>query len=94
MNQFESLCKLASDEYWCWMLCCGTCGHMHFRYALSELAAGKSPTEESWLVHRQNTRYSSALGTLPHNYKEQQNENGLGICIKANISSLAVVVQI
>jgi len=48
MNQFEALCKLASDENWCWNLNCATCGHMHFRYAFSELAAAKSPEGGDW----------------------------------------------
>jgi len=46
MNQFESLCKLASDETWCWDLSCTTCGHMHFQYAFLELIKGRSPTDE------------------------------------------------
>ena len=89
MNQFESLCKLASDETWCWKLFCTTCGHMHFRYAFSELALGKSPEDMDWLVHGRNTRYSSSLGSLPRSYTEEQKEVILDICIEANIFSIA-----
>ena len=89
MNQFEALCKLASDENWCWKLFCGTCGHTHFRYAFSELTAGKSPTDENWLIHRKITKYSDILGKLPYSYTEQQKEKVLHICVNANISSIA-----
>ena len=80
MNQFEALCKLTLDENWCWKLFCGTCGHMHFRYAFSELAAGKSSTQDNWIIHGSNTDYSSSLGSLPRSYTEQQKENVLSIC--------------
>lgn len=89
MNQFEALCKLASDENWCWNLFCTTCGHMHFRYAFSELAAGKSPTDPNWLVHGRYTRYSNRLGPLPRSYTEEQEERMHEICGEADISSIA-----
>jgi hypothetical protein len=84
MNQFESLCKLASDETWCWDLCCTTCGHMHFRYAFLELATGKSPTDSHWLIHK-NTSFSNQLGSLPRNYTGEQKEIIHKICCEANI---------
>ena len=34
---FLSLCRLASQENWCWKIICTTCGHMHFRYGFKEL---------------------------------------------------------
>ena len=89
MNKFDELCKLASDENWCWKLFCTTCGHMHFRYALSELAAGKSPTDSHWFIHGRNTSYANILGSLPRSYTEQQKEAVINICIKADISSIA-----
>lgn len=89
MNQFEALCKLASEESWCWNLFCTTCGHMHFRYAFSELAAGKTPENKDWLIHGSNTRYSTVLGPLPRNYTDSEKERVIGICLKANIISIA-----
>ena len=84
MNQFESLCKLASDETWCWNLGCTTCGHMHFRYAFLELTKGRSPTDSQWQIHDRNTMYDH-LGSLPRNYTEEQKEIIHKICCKANI---------
>lgn len=88
-NQFEALCKLASKENWCWNLYCTTCGHLHFRYAFSELAAGKSPEDSNWLIHGGNTHYSHYLGPLPRSYSEDQKEKLLHICKEANIASIA-----
>lgn len=90
MNQFEALCKLASKENWCWKLSCTTCGHMHFRYAFSELAAGKSPYDRNWLIHSENTDYSHCLGPSPRSYSEEQKEKLLHICQETNISSIAM----
>ena len=90
MNQFETLCKLASDENWCWKLICTTCGHMHFRYAFGELAKGKSPESKEWIIHRNNTRNLNQLGPLPRNYTDDQKEKFLQICLDANISSISL----
>ena len=89
MNPFEALCKLASKENWCWNLFCTTCGHMHFRYAFSELAAGKSPDNKDWLIYSEKTDYTQYLGPLPRSYREEQKEKFLNICQRANISSIA-----
>lgn len=93
MNQFENLCKLASDENWCWKISCTTCGHMHFRYAFSELVAGKDPADPSWIVHDRNTRYSHLLGPLPGNYSKEQKEKLTNICCNARLSSIAGVCK-
>ncbi|MFZ5796796.1 MAG: hypothetical protein ACOY3O_00055 [Thermodesulfobacteriota bacterium] len=89
MNQFEVLCKLASDENWCWKLFCTTCGHMHFRYAFAELAVGKSPDKPGWIVHGRNTNYSNSLGPLPRNYSKEQQEKINNICRNASLASIA-----
>lgn len=93
MNQFEILCKLASDEHWCWNLSCTTCGHMNFRYAFSEIAAGKSPDKPGWIVHDRNTGYSSSLGSLPRNYSKEEKEKLNDICRNASLSSIAKVCK-
>jgi hypothetical protein len=48
---YEALCELASHERWCWNIICTTCGHMLFRYALRQLAAGVHPNDARWLMH-------------------------------------------
>ncbi len=48
---FERLCRLASAERWCWNLCCTTCGHEHWRYALRELSLGRTPDSTGWRTH-------------------------------------------
>lgn len=84
MNQFESLCKLASDETWCWDLSCTTCGHMHFQYAFLELIKGRSPTDSQWLIHK-NTSFSDQLGSPPRNYTGEQKEIIHKICCEADL---------
>jgi hypothetical protein len=69
-NAFEALCLLASQEQWCWRMYCTTCGHMYFRYALRELATGKSPESSPWLVTSKNEALRrgaplKALGPAP-----------------------------
>lgn len=53
-NAFESLCKLSSDEQWCWRLFCRTCRHINFRFAFREIARGKHPLEPGWVVYAKN----------------------------------------
>jgi hypothetical protein len=89
MNQFESLCKLASDEGWCWKLGCTTCWGAHFRYAFLELAVGKSRLDKNWIIHRRITQYSKLLGPFPKRFTEEQKVTILKICNDADISSIA-----
>lgn len=89
MNQFEALCKLASDESWCWNLYCTTCGHLHFKYAFLELSKGKSPEDSEWIIHSSETSYHRLLGTIPKSYTEFQKINILKICLDADILSIA-----
>jgi len=89
MNQFEALCKLASDENWCWNIYCTTCGHLHFKYAFQEIARGKSPLDENWLLHTERTQYSDQIGAIPKKYTAVEKENILTVCSEANIPSIA-----
>lgn len=93
MNYFEMLCKLASDECWCWKLSCTTCGHLHFRYAFAELAAGKSPDKPDWIVHGRNTMYSNSIGPLPQDYSKEQKDKLNDICRNASLSSIANICK-
>jgi len=89
-NEFEALCKLASQENWCWNLSCTTCGHENFRYSFQELATGKSPNGKDWLVFNNNSRIFRQLGPLPFEFTNEQKEVVLNICLKANLSSIAL----
>ena len=89
MNQFEALCRLASDENWCWNLYCTTCGHLHFKYAFDELAKGKSPEDKDWIIHSDETKYHILLGPQSKQDSLSKKENVLNICLDANIHSIA-----
>jgi hypothetical protein len=88
LNSFEALCELASKENWCWNLWCSTCGHTNFRFAFSELAAGKSPNDSTWIIqgHKARPNYLIAqLGRLPRYYDLKQRENIAEICLDADL---------
>lgn len=89
MNPFEALALIASEERWCWNLYCTTCGHTHFKYAFRELAKGKSPHDDGWIIRKQKTRYRDALGPLPKKYSPKEKERILEICSKASLSKIS-----
>lgn len=89
MNSFESLCRLASNERWCWKLYCTTCGTMHFRYSLVELAKGKSPEDIDWPIHKETTSYSNKLGRYPRVFSDDIKDKVLKICLNADIRSIS-----
>jgi|WetSurMetagenome_2_1015567.scaffolds.fasta_scaffold115053_2 hypothetical protein len=92
MNQFESLCKLASTEQWCWNLYCGTCGHSCFRYGFREIARGLRPGDPNWLVYEPFIAHSNApepLGPLPRKYSPIEKQTILTICLDADICAIA-----
>ncbi len=89
MNSFQALCKLASEEQCCWNIYCTTCGHMHFRYAFSELAKGKSPEDSEWIVHKKKTSYKQELGAIPRRYSGTVKESILKICLAADLYGIA-----
>ena len=89
MNAFESLCALASKERWCWKLYCTTCGTMHLRYSLQEIAKGISPEDEDWIINGRDTHYKDRLGVLPKTFTPEVNESVQRVCLDANISSIA-----
>ena len=78
-NQFECLCKLASDEDWCWNLQCTTCGHQIFRYAFRLMSRGIKIQDEArmtlgnvyrasgWIVRAENNNgdYEGQLYKIP-----------------------------
>lgn len=89
MNPFEALCKLASDEKWCWHLHCTTCGHIYFRYAFCELARGRSPEDAIWHLHDSGIPSYKLLGPVPEHYSRGEKEKVLSICRDADIYSIA-----
>jgi len=78
---------LASQEKWCWKLYCTTCGHAHFRYALREIANGKTPEDQDWIIHINRTNYNE-LGSFPFTYSPNECESIAEICSGANISGI------
>ena len=65
-NPFETMCKIASKEKWCWRIWCTTCGHMYFRYGFLELATGKHPKNDNWLSgQKHHNNLSEELGRMP-----------------------------
>lgn len=51
-NSYLALSQLAVKNKWCFNIFCPFCGHMPFRYAFMELAAGIHPDDEAWGVKR------------------------------------------
>lgn len=88
MNAFEALCKLGSENNWCWNLYCTTCGHATFRYSFLELAKGKNPDDIDWIVDS-NTNLQSKLGKVPLEYSLKQRESIHNICVEADIKTIA-----
>jgi len=89
MNSFQQLCLLASEEDWCWKIVCTTCGHLHFRYSFAELAKGKSPGGQDWLIFSSITSYSKTLGKVPFRFSDNQKQSVLKICLDADLSFIA-----
>jgi hypothetical protein len=81
-NAFEALCALASRESWCWRLGCTTCGCMHFRYGLMEMARGGHPDSPNWITRSRvrSTRLSERLGEMP------------GIPMPANVQKQVIAI--
>lgn len=87
-NTFEELCLLASREEWCWKLHCTTCGHTGFRYAFRELANGKSPLKEGWLIHKHVTQYPE-LGDWRQRLTSLEVVQLVDICTSAQVANIA-----
>lgn len=89
MNQFEDLCKLASEESWCWNVNCTTCGHQHFKYAFLELTQGKSPADDDWITSVRNDDITRSSGRVPRRFTLRQKEILAIICRGANLRSIS-----
>ena len=75
-NPFEAVCAMASRERWCWKIGCGTCGAMHFRYALRELTLGRTPGTREWRTSKRRHRtlgdeVGQMAGNAPWGEREQ-----------------------
>jgi len=62
---------------------------MHFRYAFIELANGKSPSGDDWLIQSLETDYSSLLGDCPRDYTEEQKEAIALICTESSLTNIS-----
>lgn len=87
-NSFELLCELATKEEWCDKLYCGTCGHTHFRYGLLEIAHGKSPADDDWIVNNKITDYSELIGKFPKKFSTKDKITIIEICLDVDIVSI------
>ena len=85
-NSFEALCELAEKEDWCWTIACTTCGHTHFRYAFQEIARGKSPADEDWIVRNEIKDFKESIGRFPRRFEIKEKIKVLEICLEANIT--------
>lgn len=47
-DPFKALCRVASENAWCWKIYCSTCGHMQFQYGLIDIALGEDPANPNW----------------------------------------------
>jgi len=63
---------------------------MHLRYSLQEIAKGKSPNNEDWIINGRDTHYVDRLGKPLMPYTPKIREGVLRICLEANISSIAM----
>jgi len=100
-NQFECLCKLASDENWCWKLHCTTCGHTLFRYAFRLMSRGIKVQDEvrmtfsgiyrasGWIVRVDNNRFESQLGVFPRRWHITTKDKIVKICTGADLEVIA-----
>jgi|SaaInlStandDraft_4_1057021.scaffolds.fasta_scaffold01863_7 hypothetical protein len=84
-NPLGLLCELAVQEEWCEELYCGTCGHTHFRYGLLEIAHGKSPADDDWIVNNKITDYHDLIGEFPKTFSIEDKISILEICLETNI---------
>ncbi len=94
MNAFDALCMLASVERWCWNYPCSTCANMEFRYGFLELARGKHPNDEDWIMTRDDIIEGKVYKfpyKYPFEYPIEDREAILKICLE---SDLAVINDI
>lgn len=55
-NPFVALCEYASQNNWCWKICCTTCGHSVFKVAFSKLIQDQHPDDDSfWPYGKSNS---------------------------------------
>ncbi len=88
-NAFEALCEQASKEKWCWNYPCSTCANMEFRYGFLELAKGKHPSDNNWILNRDDI-VCGRIYKFPYNYPfefpPEVRESVLKICLKSDLS--------
>jgi hypothetical protein len=84
---FLALCRLASDENWCWNLTCTTCGNMHFRYAFKELAKGKHPDKFGWIVNNRMP-VSGFVVKVAKSFSEQDQETLSRLVLDVSIEDI------
>jgi hypothetical protein len=88
-NHFRILCRLATFEKWCTKIGCTTCGCLHFKYGLLEMANGIGPMSDDWIVRKRKTNYETQLGPLPEEFNDEQRDTLLRVCLDADIATIA-----
>ena len=87
-NAFEALCEQASKERWCWNYPCSTCANMEFRYGFLELAKGKHPHDNDWILNRHDI-ICGEIYEFPYRnifeYPIEIRDNVLQICLESNL---------
>ena len=66
---------------------------MHFRYSLLELARGKEPGREDWIVDSTRTDYADELGPFPREYSDGEKEAILHVCADASLLRISKTCQ-
>lgn len=87
-NAFEAVCEKAATERWCWNLWCTTCGHMHFRFALRDIASGIHPTSTDWAVKRSRTK---GYGDVPRSFSLTEQIKLINIFEHSSIQNISEV---
>lgn len=90
-NAFVQLCRLASEERWCWRFPCTTCGNGEFRYAFRELSKGNGPSDASWMIHKHACGLPNQLGPIPSpkDVPDSERVAVLEVCADAELAHIA-----
>ena len=88
-NQFEELCKLASNENWCWKIACSTCGHLHFRYAYHQIGKGIIVGSSDWIITESKTSYDDELGSPPKQFEQEVRKYFLNECKDSSLGRIS-----
>ena len=91
-NQFVALCKIASQNDWCWKIFCTTCGHGEFKVAFSKIMRNQHPDDKTfWPYGKKNHPLSKEIDNYRDFFGYASNTTQIRL---ANIIATAKVVDI